>query len=158
MDTFKIDLFREAHPGTSFPAFETLREDACRRIREAIAERVGVPGNADPILLLRRIGEVITPVPGGDPEAPDFNLRSTLEQAGIHAQGTIFINWYRFDQIDKMKLEDLSHYFDDIGGTSADDFEVFDETLDWIARVTHYGTVECAGLASVSPSRPLHLA
>lgn len=55
----------------------------------------------------------------------------------------VFINWYRFDDIDKMSLKDLDQYFYDIWFPATDDIDIFDDTFKWIVSIFHDGIISC---------------
>lgn len=53
----------------------------------------------------------------------------------------VYINWHRFDKIDQMQFPDLMGHFDDIWYPGADDIDIFDDSLNWVASVSHFGNV-----------------
>jgi len=70
-----------------------------------------------------------------------FNLIDTLNSISILPLPKIYINWYQFDDIDLINTSDLNKYFDDIWFPSADDIDLFDESLNWIVSIRHDGNV-----------------
>ena len=60
---------------------------------------------------------------------------------GIKQKKTVFINWYRLDQVDELRTSDVFRYFHDLWYPELDDIEIFDDSLNWFVIVTHYGQV-----------------
>lgn len=78
---------------------------------------------------------------GGDANLDGFDLMALMGRVGIHPKASVYLNWYRFDDIDVMSTDQLSRYFSDIWYPSVDDLDIFDDSLDWVLMVRHYGTV-----------------
>ena len=74
-------------------------------------------------------------------EDENFSLKSLLKELDIEVKGKIFINWYRFDNVDEISLDDLSHYFDDLWYPAADAIDVFDNTFGWILSINYSGNI-----------------
>jgi hypothetical protein len=146
MQQVKMDNFRP-DPGQAFPPFRALSRAECRVLRDRIASKVGVPATASEAELVRRIddlaGQQIAP-PAVDPE---FNLGRALMKAGVTSSETIFLNWYRYDDVDEMRLADVTKFFEDIWYPSSDDLDIFDESLRWILSIRHDGEVKYVNLA-----------
>lgn len=146
MQQVKIDNFLR-YRDVSFPPFRSLSPAECRTIRHGIASRLGIPENAGAEDLVRRIDELVgnqLMPPAVDPE---FNLRRALMEAGVTTLETVFLNWYRYDDVDEMRLADVTRYFDDIWYPSSDDLDILDESLSWILTVRHDGEVKCVSLS-----------
>ena len=71
----------------------------------------------------------------------EFQLIEVLKNLSIEPLENIYINWYKFDNIDIVKLLDLNNYFFDIWFPNSDDIEIFDDSLSWIISVRHDGNV-----------------
>ena len=71
----------------------------------------------------------------------NFKLIETLKNLKIQSSDKIFINWYRYDNIDSMTLDDLDTYFYDIWFAGPDDIDIFDRNLNWIVSIQHEGIV-----------------
>lgn len=74
-------------------------------------------------------------------EANDFNLEVLLHRFEIAPASTIYINWYRFDQVDEMRFEDVTRYFDYLWYPGPDDIALFDFTVSWVLSIDHDGRV-----------------
>jgi hypothetical protein len=68
-------------------------------------------------------------------------------KAGVTSSETIFLNWYRYDDVDEMRLADVTKFFEDIWYPSSDDLDIFDESLRWILSIRHDGEVKYVNLA-----------
>lgn len=137
MEPFKIEhLERETGKG-SFPSFKSLTSDECLQYRQKFALALGLEAEADSLVILKSIFclEAVRTVHIEDGK---FDLATELALVCPDPESSIFINWYQFDDIDQMKLVDLSVYFDDIWYPSVDDIEIFDSALTWVATVSHY--------------------
>jgi hypothetical protein len=71
----------------------------------------------------------------------DFRLSQVLWRLRILPPEYVFVNWYRFDDVDEIKFADLESHFTDIWYPSSDDIEVFDSSLKWLIAVSHDGSV-----------------
>jgi len=70
-----------------------------------------------------------------------FDLRRVLCSIEIVPEDHVYINWYRFDKLDRMAVDDLAQYFDDVWYPSSDDIDLFDSTLSWVLSVTDEGYI-----------------
>jgi hypothetical protein len=70
-----------------------------------------------------------------------FELTRVFESLSIQPKPRVFVNWYRFDQIDEMDFKELNVFFTDIWYPAADDIDIVDETLSWIVSIGHEGDV-----------------
>ena len=75
-------------------------------------------------------------------------MKATLQEIGIVPSEKVLINWFRFDQIDKMKSDDVSQYFDDFWYPAADAIDIFDRSLTWIVSVGYSGDVSLFEVSS----------
>ncbi|MEN6450107.1 MAG: hypothetical protein ABFC96_06425 [Thermoguttaceae bacterium] len=141
MDAIKIRYFEEENPGKEFPWFHSADESNTRQLRDALAIAFDAPAALTPLELCTFLNSRMHDVDEVNAESCGFELRDVLRRLGISALPEIFINWYRFDDIDRMKLDDLADCFQSIWYPSSDDIDVFDSTLSWIVSVTHYGSV-----------------
>lgn len=80
-------------------------------------------------------------VTGKDAMDEGFSILNTLNGIIKNANDKLFVNWYRYDEIDIFKAGDLSTYFDDIWFPDVDDIDIFDNSLDWIVTIRHDGQV-----------------
>jgi hypothetical protein len=88
----------------------------------------------------------------------DFNLNILLPNVGILTQNNVYINWYQFDNIDKMHFGDLSNYFDDIWYPESDDIDIFDDTFLWVLSIYHYGGISTSKVKSCRKKQENHAA
>jgi hypothetical protein len=109
-----------------------------------LAEAVGFPREVDNLALTHHIDSILRPLEGVSAEEVRFDLSETIRSVGIAPLERVYVNWYRYDDIDEIALANLSLYFSAIWYPSSDDIEVFDETCKWIVAVSHYGAVAYA--------------
>ncbi|MEX0599721.1 MAG: hypothetical protein WD205_03690, partial [Rhodothermales bacterium] len=76
-----------------------------------------------------------------DANAVDLRISDILKECGIHPATKVYVNWDRFEEVDRMALDDLDDFFHYIWYPSSDDIDVFDDDLEWILSVTHGGSV-----------------
>jgi hypothetical protein len=100
-----------------------------------------MPENSSSLKLVNALEKKSSLIPGADAESDNFDLKSTLSKVGISPNEHVFLNWYRFDRIDEIGLDDLSAYFDDIWYPAADYIDVFDNSLSWIVSIGYSGEV-----------------
>lgn len=141
MEHFKIEHFERDNLNQRFPAFKSLQEKESSDIRGRLSQKVGISEDADSLILLNRLYEIAQPVEHLDATAADFNLASVLEHESLKPEEDVYINWYRFDNVDRISLKDLTEYWDDIWYPAADDVEVFDDSLKWMLFIHHSGDV-----------------
>lgn len=139
MEQVKIDNFYRESPEGNYPEFVTLDRESCEDIRALLSEKLRLKASADNttlVNLIDRLGKTYEELSCND---SNFNLNIVLSALDIDWPEYVFINWHRFDSIDKLKLCDLINYFDDIWYPEVDDIDIFDDTLTWVLSVTHYG-------------------
>lgn len=146
MDDFKIRNFLQSHPGISPPRHERLSTTEAAELRNRIRLRANALKQTADVELTRELAEEATPVRDADPSAPGFDLLTLLRALGIRAKASVYINWYRYDVVDRIALIDLSRFFSDIWYPGADDIEIFDDTCCWLLVVPHSGVVRVAVL------------
>jgi len=138
---YKIANFERSNPSQSFPAFRRVGREESREFAERIAERLRLPPPIDSLKLVRRIQSCLKPVPGVSPLADEFKLSQLFWQLQIPAPESVFVNWYRFDDVDEFQFADLESHFSDVWYPSSDDIELFDASLKWLIAVSHDGAV-----------------
>jgi hypothetical protein len=141
MDQFKIDNFVATHPGIAFPAFRHLSSEECAPIRVTVAGKLGLPSNADGLALVRTLETKAGEIQGTSPSDLEFVPSKLLAQFRILPQ-EIYINWYRFNDVDAMSTGDVDQAFHDIWYPSSDDIEIFDQSLSWFLLITHFETLK----------------
>jgi hypothetical protein len=137
----KIANFTKLNPSQPFPHFRKVESDESRELASKLARRLRLPLPVDPLTLARRVSSCLTPVSGVSPLDQDFRLSQVLWQLRISPPEDVFVNWYRFDDVDEIKFADLESHFSDIWYPSSDDIEVFDSSLTWLISVSHDGSI-----------------
>jgi hypothetical protein len=145
MHNSKIRNFVGSHSGISFPQFRSLTADECVEIRKVLSQKIGSPRH-DGLTLLKALESSAEIVPDSNAESPEFNLAAVLLAKEIVPKNTVYLNWYRLDEIDEIQFTDLSRFFDDIWYPGSDDLEILDGDLNWILFVHHTGSVKLARL------------
>jgi hypothetical protein len=148
MDKFKIDQFEADNPGSKFPKFYSLDAPQTKEIRFKLLERLSLDISTDTKRLLEEIASNGSFVPEVNANSPDFDLTELLLRQGIQALGKVYVNWYRYDDIDEFRLEDLSNHFNSIWYAGPDDIEIFDTTLSWVVSIRHDGVVSVTRIPS----------
>lgn len=142
MDQHKIDNFLKANPVASFPSFVKLSPDECSAVRAKVAEKLGLDAQAPPLQVVKALSEKVgRELLGHVPEEGNPDLSIVLPRL---PRGTddVLVNWYRFDDIDRLNLNDLFAHFDDIWYPGVDDIEIFDDACKWFLFVSHDGVMD----------------
>lgn len=135
MENFKIDLFKKEYQ-IDFPNYAHLSESECLLLITKISKKYDLElNNLTQSLSSRQIN--LTNVDAKE----NFSLIDTLNSISIIPLDNIYINWFHFDNIDILNTSDFNKYFDDIWFPSADDIDLFDESLTWVVSIRHDGTV-----------------
>jgi hypothetical protein len=145
MQEIKIQNF-ERDRGQSFPAFRSLSPDQCAALRERVAQKLGLPPETDPLELVRHLAAKEGRYSSQQADEASFDLGKAMDELGIKPKDTIYLNWYRYDDVDEMSVKDLSKFFDDIWYPSSDDLDIFDDSLQWILSIAHDGDVKAIAL------------
>ncbi|HEU4886920.1 MAG TPA: hypothetical protein VFV49_03465 [Thermoanaerobaculia bacterium] len=139
MDQFKIEHF-EGHYDRPFPGVQRLSAMECRHQLNVLRRRLGV--NPDvPVLEVMTILDARQEVKTVSADAPEFNLAEILPR-GTSPEQYVMLNWYRFDDIDKVQLKVLTASFHDFWYPASDDIDVFDADMSWIVSIRHDGVVK----------------
>ncbi len=141
MDAIKIDNFRRSHRDVQFPAFESLEPSGCANLRQLLASRLGLQPGATPLEITETLYEQAGVALGSATDVDGLDIRIMLGEAGVEVGDQIYVNWYRFDDIDEMGIDELSRYFGDIWYPASDDVDLFDHTLYWVLSVSHGGRI-----------------
>jgi hypothetical protein len=142
MHLIKIKNFESEHPGNRFPWFQSLDAAETRQVRDALTCGFGAQEANGLLGLTEFLDGKAGKVGETSAESDNFDLRDVFRQLGISPLTEVLINWYRFDEIDRMRLEDLAGCFQSIWYPSADDIDIFDSTFSWIVSVSHSGDVK----------------
>ena len=141
MDQCKIDNFNRTYPDEDFPEFEALSQEECERLRRKLTAMLGLGDDATDLDVVKSLHAQTSRHLGEVPGEGQPDLRGLLTNAQIALPPHALLNWYRFDDIDRLDLDDLSRHFDDIWYPEADDIEIFDESCSWFLCVSHDGRI-----------------
>jgi len=139
VDEIKIQDFQRDYPGENFPEYRTLSDEEAFRIQLTIITKLGLPQTTSPLDIVKSLEKTSILVPNCNAEDADFELITILTELGINTESTVYINWFRFDKIDELRLVDVSKYLDDLWYPVADSIDVFDESLSWILSIGYFG-------------------
>ena len=140
MEWFKVDNFLTSSKD-AFPSFSSLTQDECHKILCRLKDALGLNGEHDSLAIVTELSNRQVACLNTNAESEGFDLQQTLRNLGVNAEKNIFINWYRFDNIDRMECAALSNHFTDIWYPSSDDIDIFDSSLRWILSIRHDGCV-----------------
>ena len=136
MEKFKIEFFKEEY-GFDFPLFTHLSEDNALKLRGELFARFGI---TNILTLVEDISNKQMFLSEIDANS-DFKLINTLKCLKIKYLDSLYLNWYKFDNIDAIALKDLDKYFYDIWYPGSDDIDIFDSNLTWIVSIRHDGYI-----------------
>ena len=150
MEKFKIDIFYNKYKKRKFPFFRKLSKNESGEILKKISVISGYDTNITPLEIVKNISEKSISLPLFNAENENFSLFSVFDFLNIKPKNEVFINWFRFDDIDKISFEDLNNYFGDIWYPGPDDIDIFDESFLWILSISHYGAVFIVDIREVN--------
>lgn len=140
MEKFKIENF-EKDSERVFPKFRSLdtQEIDCivNRLRTTLA--INLKENLKLTVEIDRRQSILNQF---NMHSVDITFSDILIKLNIHSSELVYINWYRYDNIDEMNLKDLVMHFNDIWYPCSDDIDIFDETCKWIVSINHEGYVK----------------
>lgn len=139
MEQFKVQHYLSAHPGSPFPKFQHLSEDDATALRCRIIERCGLGEMLSPLDMTKAIRARQQPISQVNAESSEFRLDVAVAAVGICPRPLVYINWYRYDDIDEIGFADFARQFRDIWYPSSDDIDLFDDSLTWILSIDHDG-------------------
>lgn len=142
MEKIKLDNFSNEYPGRDFPEYVSLSKSACSDIAQSIQEKFALANATDRLTLVKAIDALAKPCEVASHVGEDFDLNALLNACGINAADVVYINWHRYDKIDRLKRYDLASRFYDIWYPDVDDIDVFDDSLSWILSVRHDGYIK----------------
>ena len=142
MEKIKLDNFSNEYPGRDFPEYASLSKSACSDIAQSIQEKFALANAIDGLTLVKALDAFAKPCEAASHVGEDFDLSALLNACGIDAADVVYINWHRYDKIDRLKRCDLAGYFYDIWYPDVDDIDVFDDSLSWILSVRHDGYIK----------------
>lgn len=145
MEEFKIKNFESQSPGGRFPKYHSLKAKEISALQNKLFAKLN-SNSKDLLELVKKVTYIASTINDVDAEFEGFILSDTITMLNIRPNDTVYINWYRFDDIDSMKYIDLTKYFHEIWYPSSDDIDIFDDSLSWIVSIRHDGTVSLVTL------------
>ncbi len=139
MKKAKIDNFKHAFPGQAFPPFTHLDAQTAARLKLLLGRKLGIANPADGLELIKKLEATGTAHAEYGAVEDVLPLGQVLASTNLSRPETVYLNWYRFDDIDSLKTVDFESHFPDIWYPSADDLDVFDDSLEWVLTITHNG-------------------
>jgi hypothetical protein len=147
MDRQKLLNFEMTHPGESLSVEEVLPSEASA-VRARLLQKLGLPLQSSGLALVKAIEAKSRPLKGLDASSSGFNLGHLLAELQDEAASLeVFLNWYRFDELDRVRVSTLAAFFTDIWYPSADDLDIVDPRLRWVVSVAHHGGLRLLSLA-----------
>lgn len=140
MDQIKIQNFERRSPEKQFREVRQIPVDECEELRTAVRSKLHLPPSATDTDILQALEFAAQIVPDARPSDDEFNPSRLLADLQPHL-ANIYVNWYRFDEIDEIRTEAFCSFFHDLWYPSSDDIEVFDESLKWFLLVRHFDVV-----------------
>lgn len=150
MEKFKIELYEDVNGKNTFPSFKTLGKDECTPIQNNIRHLFDLPEDSTLLEIVNKVEEVEVHLNVYDAQDDNFSLIPCFKDMGVVVSDNVYLNWYRYDEIDIMAADDLINNFDDIWFPSSDDLDIFDSSFEWILSVQHDGMIFWVNLKSTS--------
>jgi hypothetical protein len=151
MEARNIQGFKQEYPGMQFPNYRSLTTDESINIRKRLKWLAGLPENVDDLTLSKRIASLSINCVSENADDNGFDLIATLKRLNVTPTDQVFVNFYRFDDIDEMLISDVSRYFRFIWYPQSDDIDLFDHTLTWVLSISHDGVVSMANFVERQP-------
>jgi hypothetical protein len=140
MDQHKIENFLKANSGLAFPEYMHLDESQATALRNLIAKSVD-SSDLDGLSIVKKLYAAGTEANGIQADDTAFSIERLIRELRVECSENVYLNWYRFDDIDQISLTDLDQYFSDLWYPGSDDLDIFDDSADWVVSITHYGKV-----------------
>ena len=141
MEQFKMDIFKKEIINKEFPWFRSLGQEECRDIRDSINKCILGEDVRSPLDLVHKVSELQLALTNYNAEQDNFSLSGLMDNINIVPNEYIYINWYRYDNIDTMKFKDFDSCFEHIWYPGPDDIDIFDKSFKWILSINHEGDV-----------------
>lgn len=114
MENFKLENFRREYPNIEFPTFYTLNDKEIFNLQSTLFRKLRL-AEKSLLKLTELINSIALVIKETDANNDNFRLLTLLSDNNIKPNALVYLNWYRYDRIDKMRLIDLNKYFNDIG-------------------------------------------
>ncbi|MGY2224951.1 hypothetical protein ACW9IK_19880 [Pseudomonas gingeri] len=141
MDLHKISNHKSETDG-QFPAFEPIQGEELTTLKNKIYKIFSEKFNINLPLDMVKTQEIVSSRFPKNASEENFSLSEAFEYFGTHPKDQVYVNWGKFDDIDRMPTSDLIRAFSSVWYSESDDIEIFDEDLSWMVAVAHDGTVE----------------
>ena len=145
MDSFKKEHFEQRYR-TPFPYVRPLALDELNRVTQLIKSRLRLPDSTSSATLVKEIDKIQRPVPSVNADEKSFDLLQVIPERRRRSD-VVYVDWYRFDDIDEVETSTLASFFSDFWYPSADDIDIFDRDLTWILSVRHDGAIKLVELS-----------
>lgn len=140
MDKRNIEGFMKENPDKQFPKYRSLSKDESAQIRRDLISKLKLENDISLLDLAKKVRSS-SDFLKGNAEDEGFNLINFFKDNNIKFLDNVLINFYQYDDIDEMRLKDVSNYLEYIWYPSSDDIEIFDNTLSSIISITHDGEI-----------------
>lgn len=140
-DSAKTITFESVYSKEELTSYRKLSPEECLDIKAVLIDKLGLSDDISSLDLVKYIAQGSAFIPDINIENADFNLVNLLSSHDVKPDEKLFINWYRYDDIDEISLEDLSNHIKDIWHPKADDVDIFDISMKWILSIDHDGFV-----------------
>ena len=139
MEEHKISNFRRSHPETQFPEFVQQDKNRLEEVRRGMCERLHLPSEASGLEIVRALRSGSRRITGLNALSDVFNLEGFVSRVVRRPPAEVLINWYRFDDMDIMGLQDLSNRLLDIWYPGSDDIDIIDPEYRWVLSIGYEG-------------------
>lgn len=65
-----------------------------------------------------------------------------MNKLDLEYSDEVMVNWYQFDDVDKMKLDDIEKHFHDLWYPDVDDIDIIHPNFLWIVSIDHSGDIK----------------
>jgi hypothetical protein len=149
MEAFKIEHYERENGVGTFVPFRHLSTHEANSIFQSLKRRLELPEEFDGLQVVRIISKRGVFIKDFDADQDDFDLKQVMNHINLFVEDKLFVNWYRYDNIDEFRANDLYEKFSDIWYPSSDDIDVFDSSLSWILSISHHGKVQVIRLSDL---------
>jgi hypothetical protein len=140
MDLHKIENFERLH-GVLFPPIDSLTATECAALASRMKQKLGVDVHASDLELVNALDAKQQVLDGIDADDPGFDLAAACPHPVTPGE-PVLINWYRFDDVDRLEFGFVRSFLSDLWYPSSDDIDIFDEQLSWVVSISHHGVVK----------------
>ncbi len=132
MENFKVVHFKNEWPNKVFPKYSSLNEQELSIVQDNLLEKLSLAKNRNLLKLIEKVDSIALLVNDANAENDKFCLLDLLSSQSIQPNDFVYLNWYRYDDVDQMQLIDLDKNFDCIWYPGTDDLDIFDDSYSWI--------------------------